>query len=38
LEKDPTKRLGSGPKGISEIKEHPFFETIDWNSVENLTA
>ena len=27
---DPEKRLGTG--GIEKIKEHPFFENIDWDS------
>lgn len=25
LERDPSKRLGSGPRGADEIKYHPFF-------------
>eukprot|EP00897_Mesotaenium_endlicherianum_P003441 jgi/Mesen1/3124/ME000184S02190 len=29
LERDPAVRLG-GTRGASEIKEHPFFESIDW--------
>ncbi|KAL0485158.1 glucocorticoid-regulated kinase [Acrasis kona] len=33
LERDPRKRLGSGPKGTSEIKNHPFFRGIDWQDV-----
>lgn len=31
---DPEKRLGS--KSIDEIMNHPWFEGIDWNSVESL--
>lgn len=30
LEKDPTKRLGSGPSGNSSVKSHPFFRSINW--------
>eukprot|EP00163_Fabomonas_tropica_P012822 TRINITY_DN24183_c0_g1_i1.p1 TRINITY_DN24183_c0_g1~~TRINITY_DN24183_c0_g1_i1.p1 ORF type:complete len:496 (-),score=135.11 TRINITY_DN24183_c0_g1_i1:351-1838(-) len=30
LTPDPTKRLGSGPTGVEEIKSHPFFASIDW--------
>ena len=25
------KRLGSGPKGADEIKEHPFFACVNWD-------
>jgi hypothetical protein len=31
LPSDPEKRLGS--KGISAIKDHPFFKEIDWKSI-----
>mmetsp|Transcript_21819 Transcript_21819/g.38391 ORF Transcript_21819/g.38391 Transcript_21819/m.38391 type:complete len:666 (+) Transcript_21819:420-2417(+) len=34
LTKDPTKRLGSGPKDADEIKPHPFFATIDWDKLQ----
>jgi serum/glucocorticoid-regulated kinase 2 len=30
LEKDPAKRLGA-KRDAEEIKEHPFFEDVDWN-------
>ena len=33
LEKDPTKRLGSGPSDANKLKRHPFFDGIDWNKV-----
>ena len=33
LEKNPEKRLGF-QKGIEEIKNHPFFEKIDFNDIE----
>ena len=29
------KRLGAGPRDSEEIKEHPFFEGIDWGKVLN---
>ncbi|MES1921840.1 hypothetical protein MHBO_003377, partial [Bonamia ostreae] len=35
LEKSPSKRLGSGPDGISEIKEHEWFNPIDFGLLEN---
>jgi len=28
---DPTKRLGQGPSGSEEIKQHPFFKGVNWN-------
>jgi protein-serine/threonine kinase len=31
LHRDNTKRLGSTKKDAEEIKEHPFFNGIDWN-------
>jgi len=35
LTRDPKKRLGSGPKGVGEIKEHIFFQDLDWTKAEN---
>jgi serine/threonine protein kinase len=34
LQKKPEKRLGCGPRGIAEIKEHPYFAKIDWGLLE----
>lgn len=34
MEKTPEKRLGSGEKGMDEIKEHSFFKEIDWGLLE----
>ena len=31
--KDPEKRLGSGPKGLNDIQKHPFFGSINWDSI-----
>jgi len=33
LERDPKRRLGSGPKDGGEIKEHPFFKSIDFDKL-----
>lgn len=33
--RDPKKRLGGGPRDAEEIKEHIFFEGIDWELVYN---
>ena len=34
LQKDPKMRLGSGERDAQEVKEHPFFSSIDWNKLE----
>jgi len=33
LEKDPSKRLGSGTRDALDIKEHPWFECINWDAI-----
>lgn len=35
LEKDPKRRIGSGPTDAEEIKKHDFFIGINWNNVIN---
>ncbi|TMW67046.1 hypothetical protein Poli38472_012162 [Pythium oligandrum] len=30
LTRDPTMRLGSGPRGADEVLTHPFFDSISW--------
>jgi len=32
LEKDPEKRLGSGPGATQEIKDHPWFQDVEWEA------
>ncbi len=34
MQKRPENRLGCGERGIEEIKEHKFFESIDWGLLE----
>ncbi|EQC32389.1 AGC/AKT protein kinase [Saprolegnia diclina VS20] len=33
LTRDPSKRLGGGPNGGTEIMAHPFFAPIDWDAL-----
>lgn len=33
--KDADKRLGTGSKGLEDIKNHPFFKNIDWEAIYN---
>jgi len=33
FQKDPQQRLGSGLKGVEEIKSHPWFSSIDWDAL-----
>ncbi|CAL5444718.1 unnamed protein product [Camellia sinensis] len=34
LQKEPSKRFGSGPKGADEIKSHKWFRSINWKKLE----
>merc|ERR1712241_923579 len=34
LSKDPAQRLGGGPSDVQELKEHQFFQAIDWRALE----
>jgi p70 ribosomal S6 kinase len=33
LEVNPDRRLGSGPRGWEEVKQHQWFEGISWDAV-----
>lgn len=35
LERNPAKRLGTGPNGAKDIMEHPFFRNINWNDLKD---
>jgi len=34
LQKDPTTRLGHGPNGDDQIKNHKWFRSINWKKLE----
>lgn len=33
LEPNPAKRIGNGPEGAKDIKNHAFFNEIDWDKL-----
>jgi len=33
LNRNPSRRLGSGPEGALEIMRHPFFASMNWKTV-----
>ena len=35
VELDPKKRIGAGPDGFENLKNHKYFESIDWDELEN---
>ena len=35
LNRDPKARLGSGKNDYMDLKEHPFFKSIDWSKLYN---
>ena len=35
LNLDPKQRLGSGPNGFKNLKNHKYFENINWDDLEN---
>ena len=37
LDKNPQTRLGSGPSDAQEIMSHPWFASINWNSIMEKT-
>lgn len=34
LQKDPSKRLGNGPTGSRDVKQHKWFKNINWRKLE----
>lgn len=35
---DAEYRVGSGPNGAGDIKRHPFFIGVDWDTIRNIEA
>jgi len=33
LNRNPSKRLGAGAGGANDIKDHAFFNDIDWDAI-----
>lgn len=33
MTRDPKKRLGAGPADAAEIKQHPFFNGVNWDDM-----
>jgi p90 ribosomal S6 kinase len=33
FKRNPANRLGAGPDGFQNLKNHPFFESIDWDKL-----
>ncbi|KAL0224615.1 hypothetical protein RCL1_002527 [Eukaryota sp. TZLM3-RCL] len=38
LQRDVSKRLGTGPEGVQRIKQHRFFEGVDWDGLLKKTV
>lgn len=36
LVRDPSKRLGMGPRGFEDIRNHPFFKGVEWEKLGRL--
>jgi len=37
LTREPEDRIGAGPQGYAELKEHPFFHGIEWDTLNEQT-
>lgn len=37
MQVSPERRLGSGPTGANEIKQHKWFSRLDWQAMTNKT-